>query len=95
MGARGRLRMVAGGLAAYCPGCECYHIFESQRWQFNGDFDKPSFMPSMVVTVHDPEGEIPDERCHSFITDGVWRYLSDTTHPLRGEMVPLRSEIDP
>jgi len=31
-----------------CPGCKHYHVFD-QRWTFNGDFDKPTFTPSMLV----------------------------------------------
>lgn len=92
MGVRGRLRIVEGGYAAYCPGCESYHIFWDGRWQFSGDFEKPTFSPSMVVTINDPDGEISDERCHSFLVDGEWRFLSDCTHNLRNQTVALRNE---
>lgn len=29
------------------------------------------------------------ERCHSFVTDGEIRFLTDCTHPLAGQIVPL------
>ena len=27
--------------------------------------------------------------CHSFVTDGVWRYLGDSTHEQAGRSVPV------
>lgn len=35
-------------LAFFCPGCESNHAFDS-RWQFSGDFEKPTFKPSLLV----------------------------------------------
>lgn len=32
----------------YCPGCQ-YHHGVSSAWGFNGDFDKPTFSPSILV----------------------------------------------
>jgi hypothetical protein len=71
-------------------------------WNFNGDADKPTFTPSMLITgkrrLTDEEwarvtsGEnvdLPDMRCHSFVTNGRIQFLSDCTHQLAGQTVPL------
>lgn len=76
------------GWAIHCPECCCSHIFDD-RWEFNGDMEKPTFSPSMLVNGHDPE-----ERCHSFVTDGKIRFLDDcgTEHELRGQTVDLPNQ---
>lgn len=90
MGAKGKLRIVSNGHAAYCPGCEEYHIiFDS--WQFNGDYEEPTFTPSLLVTGYS-ENLGQDYLCHSFITDGMWRFLSDCSHRLKNTTAPLRRE---
>ena len=85
MAAQGKLRTFSGGYAAYCIACKEYHIFD-RRWEFNGDFDIPSFTPSMLVS--DGWNGI----CHSFVVNGEWRYLSDCSHPLAGCVAELRNE---
>lgn len=30
-----------------------------------------------------------ERRCHSFVRDGQWQFLSDSTHPLAGQTVPM------
>ncbi|MEH7246482.1 DUF6527 family protein [Neobacillus niacini] len=37
-----------GRLLFYCQGCECHHGV-TDSWQFNGDFNKPTFSPSVLV----------------------------------------------
>jgi hypothetical protein len=50
MSARGVLRIIEGGsLGFWCPGCEEMHIVNS-GWQFNGNYDAPTFSPSVLVT---------------------------------------------
>lgn len=39
------------GHMIFCPACGCGHKFDVGRWQFNGDFEKPTFSPSMHVTM--------------------------------------------
>ena len=56
--------VVKGGWLAFCPGCQCGHLFDS-RWTFNGNHEKPTFTPSMLVNATDPQ-----TRCHSYVTDG-------------------------
>jgi hypothetical protein len=76
-----------GGYLIYCPGCKSHHVFDT-RWTFNGDFEKPTFSPSMLVNQHRPES-----RCHSFVTDGKIQFLSDCFHDLAGKTVEL-PEVD-
>lgn len=66
----------------WCPGCEKWHVV-NQTWGFNGDRIKPTFTPSILVTMPPT-----DYRCHSFLTDGVWHYLSDCSHGMAGQSVP-------
>ena len=92
-----------------CPGCGHDHVVEVVRsnghpgWTFNGDLDKPTFEPSLLVRgtrkITDEEhkrimaGEkldIPKFICHSFITDGNIKFLDDCTHSLKGQTVPLK-----
>jgi hypothetical protein len=32
-----------------CPGCGDTHTIDKTRWSFNGNFDKPTFTPSLLV----------------------------------------------
>lgn len=53
MAARGLLRTIAGGLLGFwCPGCDQMHAIDvgPNGWGFNGDYDKPTFTPSVLVT---------------------------------------------
>lgn len=50
MSAQGVLRLTEGGLLAFwCPGCQRAHSVNS-GWKFNGDFERPTFAPSIKVT---------------------------------------------
>lgn len=76
----------------WCPGCEDMHAWQTAAgpnpqgpvWDYNGDADRPTVSPSLRVT-----GGPHDTVCHSFIRDGVWEYLSDSTHHLAGQTVPM------
>jgi len=82
----------------------------SPSWGFNGDYDKPTFTPSVLVsgvkTTKDADGEWDGgwerdaagntipEVCHSFVTDGKIQFLGDSTHELSGQTVELRAKPD-
>lgn len=75
------------GWMVRCPACGFPHCFDT-RWAFNGDHEKPTFSPSMLVET--PNDKDPAQRrCHSFLTDGVWRYCTDSTHSLAGQSVAV------
>lgn len=76
-----------------CPGCGHAHmirVFPSNPktgWTFNGDFERPTITPSILVNGNH---DCPNEpRCHSFVTNGMIQYLSDSTHELTGQTVEL------
>jgi hypothetical protein len=122
MGARGVLRTLEGGRVAFmCPGCkEMHHVrtclpglrgsIDGPSWQFNGDYDRPTFSPSVLVRGHaverddtgrwtgewlrDGAGNPISTVCHSFVRDGQIQFLGDCTHPLAGQTVPLQSFDD-
>lgn len=57
MAARGILRTIEGGcLGFWCPGCSEEHVVRLVQtgtpggWTFSGDYDKPTFAPSVLVT---------------------------------------------
>lgn len=78
----------------WCPGCNSPHIFPTDnsnvingqvhKWTFNNDGDRPTFTPSMNCSP-----DRPDSQCHSFVTDGKIRFLSDCYHGLKGQTVDL------
>lgn len=70
-------------VAFYCKGCKSIHCVSTKLWQFNNDYEKPTFNPSVLVTGPN----MP--RCHSFITDGKIQYLNDCTHELVGKIIEL------
>jgi hypothetical protein len=67
----------------WCPACDAPHTFDN-RWTFDGNHEAPTFVASMLV--HEYPGSHP--RCHSMLTAGVWNYLDDCTHALKGQRVP-------
>lgn len=44
------------GYHFWCPGCEDTHPYQvipsTMAWQFNGDLEKPTFTPSLLVHPH-------------------------------------------
>lgn len=75
----------------HCPGCNMSHavlIDDEHGWRFNGDAERPTFEPSILVTWNEGVEQTP-QRCHSFVRDGQWQFLSDCTHPLAGQTVDI------
>lgn len=75
--------------AFHCPGCGHDHGFwvgnpDRPNWAFNGSLDKPTFTPSLLCNQSSPEN-----RCHSFVTDGKIKFLADCFHELKGQTVDL------
>jgi hypothetical protein len=81
--------------AHWCPACQEMHDYAVEqsfrngaRWAFNGNGDRPSFSPSMNISVG-PFSDGSIKRCHYFVTDGSIRYCGDSTHALAGQTVEL------
>lgn len=72
------------GWLIWSPGDE-QHILFDERWNFNGDFENPTFTPSMLVNANMP-GHI---RSHFYVTNGKIQYLDDCDHKLAGQTVEM------
>ncbi|MFZ6655652.1 DUF6527 family protein [Undibacterium sp. TJN19] len=76
-----------------CPGCMMVHALNvtddaKPRWYWNGNVDKPTFSPSVLVRY--TWGNPPQDKvCHSYVTDGRIQFLTDCTHELAGQTVDL------
>lgn len=74
----------------WCPGCNESHPYTVPRWSFNGDLEKPTFSPSLLI--YDIEALRNNEKktkCHLFVTDGKISYCDDCPHELRGKTVDM------
>lgn len=86
------------GVQFFCPGCGSAHTITTSAggWVWNGDAERPTFTPSVLVT-HEAKPDASEEfkewrtarTCHSFVTDGNIQFLGDCTHALAGQTVPL------
>jgi hypothetical protein len=76
---------ILDGWEMWCPGCRALHAVNTGRngWFFDGSLTSPTFTPSLLV-------QYGSQRCHSFITNGVWQFLSDSTHELAGLTHPMQ-----
>ncbi len=71
----------------HCPACGFAHG-PDDSWTFNGDVERPTFSPSLLVRCE--YGEAREKRvCHSFVRDGRIEYLSDCTHAMAGQTVEI------
>jgi len=103
-----KLCKVEGGrISFWCPGCNMAHQIGVEApakvvWGFNGDGERPTFTPSVLVQgkrrLTDEEyarvmaGEtvhLDNLTCHSFVTDGRIQFLGDCSHALAGQTVDL------
>ena len=86
-----------------CPGCKTSHAIrvralsepgenDGPGWGWNGSPDRPTFTPSVLVRYDGADAgqeEAPPAVCHSFVVDGQMQMLSDCTHELAGQTVPI------
>lgn len=87
-----------GLLTFMCPGCGRRHMInygdeDGPRWAWNGDVDRPTLSPSVLVTYNGADAGkdgAPPAVCHSFVKDGQIQFLGDCTHSLRGLTVELQ-----
>lgn len=86
----------SGSVMIDCPGCGALHCFSidkpngmGSQWSWNGDIEKPTFSPSILVRCdYTTVGKL-DDICHSFVSDGKMQFLADCTHSLAGQTVEL------
>ncbi len=73
---------VPGFILFKCPGCAANHgagLRGSPGWSWNGDGDKPTITPALVVPMV----------CHAVVTDGMIAFAAESTHALAGQTVAL------
>ena len=68
-------------LVWWCPGCACYHGVPLDRWRWDGDLERPTLSPSVVITAR--------EHCHCWIRGGLIEYLGDCSHRLQSATVEM------
>lgn len=74
----------------HCPGCDDVHQIRVGTWTWNGDLERPTFTPSVLVRYEvSPPNQHLSTICHSFVTDGRIQFLGDCTHALAGQTVDL------
>lgn len=78
-----------------CPGCKCFHGVpvkpNPKGWDFNGDFEKPTLSPSILIDYEgNPTADRPN-RCHSHVRAGQIEFCSDSSHGFAGMTLPLPS----
>ena len=63
---------------------------DTGNWTWNGDIEKPTLKPSILTQsgYFDGEKTIPF-RCHTFVNDGMVKFLNDCTHDNRGKDIEL------
>lgn len=97
------VRSTGDRLILWCPGCEGVHQvwLAPGWWKWDGNETAPTITPSILVRgtqwsegAHFRRGShtVPpgaETRCHSFVRAGCWEYLSDSTHTLVGQTVPV------
>lgn len=82
-----------------CPGCALawinggrssgLHMLpvnspqKDPSWDWDGNLEKPTLSPSILT------GKGTDRICHSFLRAGVFEFLTDSTHSLSGQSVPI------
>ncbi len=92
-----KLRRLEGGrIAFWCPGCKCAHqvrinpdVGSGPVWMWNQCTDAVTLEPSVHVNPPGPYHRSNVVVCHSFVREGRIQFLTDSTHPLKGQTVPL------
>lgn len=77
----------------FCPACGYGHSFDD-RWTFNGDVEKPTFSPSLLVYgspehVYEGKSYKGTPQCHSFVVDGYMQYQGDCGHAMNGQTIEI------
>lgn len=90
-------------LMLWCPGCVTkFHatglhmlpISDTQgkrpQWTWNGSLELPGVEPSILTKMTwGDEGTPKEFVCHSFLRNGIWDFLTDCTHEMAGQKVPM------
>lgn len=75
-----------------CDGCGEVHMIPiagERSWSWNGSAVSPTISPSILVRFTRADTPVV---CHSFVVNGSVQFLSDSTHALAGQTVPMVPE---
>lgn len=74
-----------------CPGCHYEHKMDTSRWKFDGNYEEPTFTPSInfTCTYNQETDTYEPVRCHSFVRSGKIEFLGDCTHSKKSTTVEL------
>lgn len=82
-------------LMLWCPACNRLHqiwftgpdgVVPKVCWEFDGNIEAPTVSPSLAVSWSNGSAKY---LCHSYIKNGQWQFLGDSTHALAGQTVGL------
>lgn len=99
----GVLNVAGAQILFWCPGCDKPHAISTNLWGFDGNYERPTFTPSVLVApvpclinedlelpeLVAPENKSMTPNCHSFVRGGRIEFLSDCTHSLAGQTADL------
>lgn len=80
---------VAGGVEIGREGYSGLHMLpvnspeKQPSWDWDGNLEAPTLSPSILTHLGN------DVTCHSFLRGGVFEFLSDCSHALAGQHVPI------
>lgn len=86
--------VVYQALAFICPGCALFsgsglHLLpvntteHSPSWDWDRNLKYPTLYPSILT------GRGTKNVCHSYLKEGVFQFLNDSTHALAGQSVEM------
>lgn len=97
------VRVNGDSACLWCPACDELHRIgiDGSSWTLEVDSSgMPTITPSIKVggvqwatdaPFHKPKHHVAAGQsivCHSFVRDGQWQFLGDSTHELAGQTVP-------
>lgn len=71
----------------WCPACGFIHQLD-ERWKVGGTPESPTVEGSYLQYGSEADLEAMP-RCHLFIRDGQLQYLSDCSHSMAGQTIPM------
>lgn len=76
----------------YCPGCKHNHSVPADRWNWNGDSQRPTLHPSVRHFYggrNCPDHPQEVTVCHYFVRDGQIQFCDDCPHEYSGKTVEM------
>lgn len=86
-----RLMFVCPACALHGSGIHMLTVNEPNSWTWDGNLEAPTLSPSIASHGAAVDGVwVADWLCHSYLEAGLFRFLSDSTHAMAGQVgVPM------